>query len=163
MQVCYSHALFTIHPHLLSHFLSTHAGLSQVAALHTPSPCTPTQPMLLPTASTQPIFPVPQSEFTLIFIHGNIRTCAGCHTYFPKQGSNFADPPFNIAVRHQEEREGIFVPSLRSEKQNMETLMFSCSVFRANGKVHSHRSLYQEMLGTNCLQVTSTYCSETLV
>ena len=84
--------------------------MSQTAALQNPSPCfpRPTQPMLpqLQTASPtiQPIFPVPPSEFTLIFLHGNIWTCAGCHTPFPKQGNKFADPPFNIAVKHQEDR-----------------------------------------------------------
>ena len=52
-----------------------------------------------------PVFPAPPSPFYLLFLHGNIRTCAGCHRPFPKKADKtFADPPFDVAICHEEER-----------------------------------------------------------
>ena len=68
-----------------------------------PPPLIPIQKT--PQITRHPIFPAPASPFSLIFLHGNIRTCAGCHRPFPKKLDNtFADPPFDLAVRHEEER-----------------------------------------------------------
>ena len=93
-----------------SPFGISHAGtpINPIATPLTP----PTQ--FMSSSLPPPIFPAPMSEFTLIFLHGNIRVCAGCHQPFPKQGNTFADPPFNIAVRHQEDRK--FISPVTSER-----------------------------------------------
>ena len=50
-------------------------------------------------------FPAPSNPFTLIFLHGNISVCSGCHQRFPrKPNGEFADPPYDMAIQHVEPR-----------------------------------------------------------
>ena len=54
---------------------------------------------------TSPVFPAPLNSFTLIFLHGNISVCSGCHQGFPrKPNGEYADPPYDMAIHHVELR-----------------------------------------------------------
>jgi len=82
----------------------------------TPSQISPQLPGFMPTqSSTQslgqipgsmsPVFPAPMSPFNLIMLHGNISVCSGCHQKFPRKSTGeYADPPYNLAVQHNEPR-----------------------------------------------------------
>lgn len=51
------------------------------------------------------VFPSPPTNFNLVVLHGNISTCYGCRKKFPKKDSGgFADPPYNLAIQHEEDR-----------------------------------------------------------
>ena len=69
----------------------------------------PSQISTLPSQATgsqmSPIFPAPLNPFTLIFLHGNISVCSGCHQRFPrKPNGEYADPPYDMAIQHVEPR-----------------------------------------------------------
>ena len=51
------------------------------------------------------VFPSPPTNFNLVVLHGNISTCYGCRKKFPiKDSGGFADPPYNLAIQHEEDR-----------------------------------------------------------
>ena len=54
---------------------------------------------------TSPVFPAPLNPFPLIFSHGNISVCSGCHQRFPrKPNGEYADPPYDMSIQHVEPR-----------------------------------------------------------
>ena len=55
-----------------------------------------------------PMFPSPTAEFNVMFLHGNITICSGCRQRFPRNSAGgYADPPFNMAIQHVEDRQFI--------------------------------------------------------
>ena len=69
----------------------------------------PSQMSTLPLQATasqmSSVFRAPSNPFTLIFLHGNISVCSGCHQRFPrKPNGEYADPPYDMAIQHMEPR-----------------------------------------------------------
>ena len=96
-----------------THFVNT----SVIPVQRPPPPLiqVPMQTYEYQSASSTPHFPAPLAPFSLVFLFGNIRMCSGCRRSFPKKpDGDFADPPYNLAVKHEEEREFLH-PSTREK------------------------------------------------
>jgi hypothetical protein len=78
-----------------------------IAACPPPRLTTPTHPNqsvihgATPPNILQPVFPSPPTPFKLVFLHGNISICSGCHQRFPRKTSGaFEDSPYNVVLQH---------------------------------------------------------------
>ena len=96
----------------MSTLLSQATGIMPSQTSTLPSQATEIMPSQMSTLPLQAaasqmssVFPAPSNPFTLIFLHGNISVCSGCHQRFPrKPNGEFADPPYDMAIQHVEPR-----------------------------------------------------------
>ena len=87
----------------------SYSSLSDVYSSTLPSQSTEIIPSQISSQllsqQTSPVFPAPLNPFPLIFSHGNISICSGCHQRFPrKPNDEYTDPPYDMAIQHMEPR-----------------------------------------------------------